>query len=289
MTTLSWLRSSVSPMIASRRGPEPAPRDTAHADRDPSAEPAVLELYTRSARIFGWVVTNGERTSDWMNAGHDLEVIAPVAVGTTDPAPDLGEPVTGSRLTRVPAGEVLFAVPPALPPGRHLRLHRRVIRVHFEMDAYDVRGRIHVRPGAEVGDYLLRSSRVFVPITEVELVTRGEPYVRRTLPVLIVNSRHVTRLHLVEGQRARPAPATQGHPGSTSTPTASPRADSQPVTATTLEGPVLDTADAIAQAEARPAPGEVYRALSELAALQRDKLITRVEYRKKRAEILARL
>ena len=66
-------------------------------------------------------------------------------------------------------------------------------------------------------------------------------------------------------------------------------AGSQPVTGTTLEGPVLDTADAIEQAEARPAPGEVYQALSELAALQRDKLITRVEYRKKRAEILTRL
>jgi hypothetical protein len=118
-------------------------------------------------------------------------------------------------------------------------------------------------------------------------VTRGEPYVRRVLPVLIVNSRHVTRLHLVEGQRARSALATHGQPAPAHP--ASPRAGSQPVTATTLEGPVLDVADAVAQAEARPAPGDVYRALSELAALQRDKLITRVEHRRKRAEILARL
>lgn len=276
MTTLSWLRSSVTPMLASRRDPAPDHDDATQPGPEPSAEPAVLEVYTRSTRLFGWIVTHGERTSDWMNAGHDLELIGPVTAAATDTTPELHEPMSGSRVTRVPAGEVLFAVPPTLPPGRHLRLHRRVMRVHFEMDAYDVRGRIHVRPGAEVGDYLLRSSRVFVPITEVELVTRGEPYVRRTLPVLVVNSRHVSRLHLVEGQRAR---STLGAPASAT----------QPVAATTLQGPTLDQTDAAAEAEARPAPGEVYQALSELAALQRDKLITRVEYRKKRAEILARL
>ena len=100
-------------------------------------------------------------------------------------------------------GRSIFAVPPTLPSGRHLRLHRRVIRIHFEMENYDLSGRIHVRPGAEVGDYLLRSSRVFVPITDVELTRLTEPAFSRTLPVVIVNSRHVSRLHLVEGRALR--------------------------------------------------------------------------------------
>jgi Family of unknown function (DUF6812) len=279
MTTLGWLQASVTSMVApARHGTRAAAAGASRADDapgengDPSATSSLLELYTRSARVFGWIATGGERTSDWMNRGHDLEIVAPVSMGFADETPNPPQPASGSRMTRVPAGDVLFAVPPRLPPGRHLRLHRRIIRVHFEMDRYDVRGRIHVRPGAEVGDYLLRSSRVFVPITEVELVSRGEPYLRRTLPVLIVNSRHVTRLHLVEGQRTRAAAGSN-----------------EPVAATTLEGPALDRASAVAAAEAEPIPGVVHRALSELAALQRDGLITRVEYRKKRAEILARL
>jgi hypothetical protein len=229
---------------------------------------AELEVYTRTRRLLGWIAPEGERTSDWMNRGHELELLSPMELTATEARPVVTEPSGSLRRVRVLAQDVLLAVPPNLPTGRHLRLHRRILRIHFEMDAYDVRGRIHVRPGAEVGDYLLRSSRVFVPITDAEVVHRVDPVFSRSLPVLIVNSRHVSRLHLVEG--SAPAPH-------------------DPRLAEDLVAPVLDVESESGETTDAEASGDVYKALSQLTALHRDGLVTDQEFQEKRAEILARL
>lgn len=231
---------------------------------------AELEVYTRTRRLLGWIAPEGERTSDWMNRGHELELLGAIEVPMAADRPALAEPGRELRRQRVSATDVLFAVPPSLPSGRHLRLHRRVIRIHFEMDDYDLRGRIHVRPGAEVGDYLIRSSRVFVPITDAELIHRAAPGFSLSLPVVIVNSRHVSRLHLMEGGSAHPAPASPQSP------------------VAIFSAPTLDTATGVPDVPETLA-ADVHRALTELTAMHVEGLVTDGEFRAKRAEILARL
>jgi hypothetical protein len=267
MTALDWRRSHGT--------------DAGTDSADPATAPvwpvlAELEVYTRTRRVVGFFAPEGERTSDWINRGHELDLLATVEIPLAGERTALEQPGADARRTRISATDIVFAVPPALPSGRHLRLHRRVMSIHIEMDEYDVQGRIHVRPGAEMADYLLRSSRVFVPITDVQLTHLTEPAFSRSLPVLIVNSRHVSRLHLAEGASPR-------RPGIVPVP--------QQMPATVLSSPVLDVEPA-APDEAEtdwPAAGEVHRALSELTSLHRDGLIDDAEFAAKRSEILARL
>lgn len=262
MTALLWRQS---------RSNEVAP--------PPAEEPATpvwpvlaeLEVYTRTQRLLGWIAPEGERTSDWMNRGHELELLNPVEVPMAAPRPVIAEPEGTPRRQRVSVTDVVFAVPPSLPPGRHLRLHRRIIRIHFDMEGYDLSGRIHVRPGAEVGDYLLRSSRVFVPITDVELTRLAEPAFSRTVPVVIVNSRHVSRLHLVEGRASSYA------------------TEAVPVTPTVHAAPTLESWPSEDLAPTEGDAAAVHRALSELTEMHREGLVNAREFRLKRAEILARL
>ena len=290
----------------------------------PSQEPeapvwpvlAELEVCTETRRLVGWIAPEGERTSDWINRGNELELIGPIETGLADERPELAQPAAGVSRVRMATSEIMFAIPPTLPSGRHLRLHRRVLWVRFQMDGYQLSGKIHVRPGAEVGDYLMRSSRTFVPITDAELVRQREPEFVRALPVVIMNARYVSRIHLVDGA---PEPA----PAPAQTPTLADRAAEMTKPATPSLSPTLPNvaaapippspkADASPPAPgespseaaepaapAAPAPftfsdiepreGSVHRALSELAALRRDGLVNDAEFEAKRAEILRRL
>lgn len=185
--------------------------DATIADADaPGAAPfelAAIDLITDAGRRFGWIATDGERTSDWLNAGDDVvvhglrdvplddEISAPVMPG--------GQGLATHRLTRA---EIIFAVPPPLPPNRHLRLHRRKVRINLEIGDYRVSGQLHVRPGADASDYILRTSRSMVPLTDVELVHTAEPEFRRLLPVLILNARRVTRMREADPQAAHRQP-----------------------------------------------------------------------------------
>ncbi len=268
MTTLAWRR---------------------HTDVEEKPEPPVhetpvwpvlaeLEIITADRRIRGWIAPEGERTSDWMNRGAEVELIGSVEVALGEPqAASLPEPATGASRARFAGDEILFAVPPALPLGRHLRLHRRVHGIHFEIGPYEVHGRIHVRPGAQVGDYLLRSGRVFVPITEVDLVRHDEPAFRSRLPVLIVNARHVTRLYSGETHDAVSAAVAGALPSREPVP---PPAPPSPEPGQGAVDPDEDP---------EPVRGTTHQALAELAALREDGLITVREYRAKRSEILSRL
>jgi hypothetical protein len=232
---------------------------------------AELEVYTPSRRLFGWIAPEGERTSDWMNRGQEIELLAPMEVGVDAERPGLPPPQRDARRVRVASSEILFAVPPSLPPGRHLRLHRRVVRIQFEMGDYDVSGRIHVAPGADPGENLLRSTRTFVPITDAELLHHAEPPFARSLGVLVVNARNVSRVHHDDSAPIRrlPRSVVQAHVANI----AAERASTMPDPLGTIE----------------PIAGAVHGALSELAALHRDGLIDDIEFEAKRAEILARL
>ncbi len=251
--------------------PPEAPTEAHDSDGSAaSAHPfelAAADLTTTRGRFTGWIATDGQRTSDWLNHNGELVVRGMSAVGPTD---DLADPslAVASGLTehRLQAHELLFLIPPPLPANRHLRLHRRKVRVHLEMGDYRVVGQLHVRPGASAGDYVLRSSRSMVPLTEVELVHVGEPEFRRTLAVLIINARHVTRMQDAD-QRRRQGSAVPARPPSPALTGLRPPSSSRPA-------PV-----------ARPQPAA--DALSALRLLLDAGLLDITEFQTKRAQLLA--
>lgn len=282
MSSLAWRRRTQSE--------QPAPEPEASEEGGVWPVLAELEVTTAGERIRGWFAPEGERASDWVNHAGEIELLAPVNETPSADVPALAPPPPDPRRARVPVERVLFLVPPPLPSGRHLRLHRRVSGIHFEMGPYEIHGRIHVRPGAQVRDYLLRSNRTFVPITDAELVHTGEPAFRRRVGVLIVNSRHVTRLYAAPGEAV--SASVTGH--ATAAP---PRpAPSQAAPASANESNRAQPAGSAgpesvddAETDPAPVPGAIHQALAELAALRADDLVSEREYRAKRREILARL
>lgn len=159
-------------------------------------ELSVIDIITTDGgRRLAWIVTNGRRTSDWLNAEEPLPLRAAQEVELADV--DVAPPPTPTDTIETDLGstDVLFVIPPPLPANRHLRLHRRRVHVSLQMGGFEISGDAHVRPGAEIGAYLFRSGRRFLPLTEVEVVSSTEPAFRWTLPVVIVNAAHVEEVH----------------------------------------------------------------------------------------------
>ena len=230
----------------------------------PPAEerPVPIEMYTLQGRQWAWIRSGSARTSDWLNHAETLHLEGlaelPLAGEVTAPfAPDPSA-TTVERL----AADVVLVVPPALPANRHLRLHRRIEEVHLELDNFAIVGRVHIRPGAQAGDYLLRGNRRFVPVTRAQLTYTGETTFRRDLPVVIVNVSHVTMLNRGVGVGATEPDEMAEAPGPET-------ASGSGIERTTLVS--------------------VREALEQLAELAAQRLITATEHRAKRAEILARL
>ncbi|HEX7068753.1 MAG TPA: hypothetical protein VF295_11260, partial [Candidatus Limnocylindria bacterium] len=67
-------------------------------------------------------------------------------------------------------------------------------------------GQVHVRPGADASDAILRGTRAMVPLTEVEVRSLGDPPEVAQHPVLIVNATHVLRLVSDGPRRQEPEP-----------------------------------------------------------------------------------
>jgi hypothetical protein len=260
----------------SRARPEPAPGEPEPVGPPDESALAQVELYTVWGREVGWVSSGRDRTSDWLNQGDTISVRGlrdlPLAGNGPDaePAPTLAE-ADALPMTERLAADVIFVVPPALSPNRHLRLHRRIVAVRMELASFRLVGRVHIRPGAEAGDYLLRGNRRFVPVTGVELTHTGEPSFARQLPVAIINVTHVMLLD----RGAHAETHEEAHEGEPSVEAGRPRTADDALGALTGT-----TQDSFLSARV---------ALEQLAALADEGLITRTEQRRKRAEILARI
>lgn len=194
--------------LSAARGGE----DVATAPDDPGTtvdarELAPIDVFTTDGREIGWIAPSGERTSDRLNREKELAVYAPVAtpIGEMSDWPAAPESIDEALWARRDLEQLIFVVPPPLPPNRHLRLHRRIQDVSMSIGPWRIRGRAHVRPGAEAGDFLLRGSRRFVPLTQVELLREADPPFGVQLEVLIVNVSHVTEFAMPGRERhARP-------------------------------------------------------------------------------------
>lgn len=157
------------------------------------AQLAAVELrLDDGTREVGWIDTGGQRTSDWLNGHPEIPMYgrtADAGVAAAGPPDPASTPATSLERDRI-----VWVVPPALPPNRHLRLHRRRVLVHLELDDHEVSGQAHVRPGADAIDQVLRGTRDLIPLTDVQLASRADPGNGVALPVLIVNRRHVHRV-----------------------------------------------------------------------------------------------
>jgi hypothetical protein len=151
-------------------------------------ELSVIDLVTETGRRMAWIVSNGRRTSDWLNEGSTLRVRGSQQIELADTQAVPPPTPTDSEEEQIEAADVIFVIPPPLPANRHLRLHRRRVHVELQLKGFVISGQAHVRPGAEVGRHIFHSGRRFVPLTDVELVSTGEPGFSWTLPVVIVNS-----------------------------------------------------------------------------------------------------
>ncbi|MGZ8475917.1 MAG: hypothetical protein ACXWWQ_06805 [Candidatus Limnocylindria bacterium] len=181
----------------------------AHEDEQESTpyELAAIELLTVDGSMSGWIATDGARTSDWLNATDAAAIHGLRPHDAAQPVP----PYPGAQPpTSVDRDRIVWVIPPPLPANRHLRLHRRRMRVRIELDAYDIVGQVHVRPGADAGDAIMRGTRTMVPLTDVEVRSRVDPSDCVMPPVLIVNATHVLRL-ISDGPR-RSVPAADSAP-----------------------------------------------------------------------------
>jgi hypothetical protein len=164
-----------------------------------------VELLTESGSLTGWIATEGQRTSDWLNALEEVPIH-----GLVDGAAELPSiaDATNGPPAMVRRTDIIWVVPPPLPPSRHLRLHRRRLLVHLELDEHQISGQVHVRPGADPVDQVLRGTRDLVPLTEAQVVSKANPEQGMIVPVLIVNRRHVRHVaeDMVHASPAVPDP-----------------------------------------------------------------------------------
>ena len=157
-------------------------------------ELSVIDVVTDGGRRMAWIVSNGRRTSDWLNDADKVRVRGSRRIELQDTAADPPPTPTDSEEEAIDAADIIFVVPPPLPANRHLRLHRRRVHVELRMKDFVISGQAHVRPGAEVSRHIFHSGRRFVPLTDVELVFTGEPAFSWSLPVVILNAGRVEEI-----------------------------------------------------------------------------------------------
>jgi hypothetical protein len=141
-----------------------------------------LRLITAEAEIHGHVSPGGERVTDILQRGDPFRIL-----------PAGADHVPESWLEISPA-EIQIVVPPPFvsPPER--RLARQQSTVLVRAGEYEVSGTAHLVPGSE-GDVMSRSSRPFLPLTDVTLFAPGaEP---ERLEVVIVNLRLTSEYRVV--------------------------------------------------------------------------------------------
>jgi hypothetical protein len=175
------------------------------APAQPAAEEeyelSAIDLYLTYGHRRGWVATNGKRTSDWLNAIDPLPVrgVTETESEDQDGTPPSLDP-NGSDVTSITADDILFVIPPPLPPNRHLRLHRRRVHVDVSIGDVTIGGQAHIRPGAEVGEHIFRGRR-FVPLTDVEVLLGGDSPAW-LLPVVIINGSAVREIRGIQEKQA---------------------------------------------------------------------------------------
>jgi hypothetical protein len=173
-----------------RRGPGPvATQGSAALVASPELAP--IELYTADSRIVGWLAPHGQRVTDLLASRDELRLWRP-SPGVPDATPPPGGPEPGDengQWESVATARVVIAMPPEWRASRQLRLHRRLRRAVLHAGPFSITGNVHLVPGVDVGNHLLRS-QPFLPLTDAYLLHAGEPSFEHVVSVVIVNTAH---------------------------------------------------------------------------------------------------
>lgn len=177
-----------------RRGPGASVSEGGSTAIAAGPELAPIELYTAESRIVGWVAPRGQRITDVLSSRDELRLWRP-SPGPLDATemPDAGdEPAGGGESgdwESVATARVILAMPPEWRASRQLRLHRRLRRAALVAGPFRVTGNVHLPPGGDIGQHLLRSQR-FLPLTDAYLLHEGEPPFEHVVSVVLVNTAH---------------------------------------------------------------------------------------------------
>jgi hypothetical protein len=155
-------------------------------------ELAPIELYTADARIVGWLAPHGQRVTDVLNSSTELRLWRPSPGPLEGPPPADGGAGEGEWQS-LPTDAVILAMPPEWRASRQLRLHRRLRRIALTAGPFNVTGNVHLPPGVEPGQHLLRAQR-FLPLTDGYVLHTAEPPFEHVVSVVIVNTAHVAQL-----------------------------------------------------------------------------------------------
>jgi hypothetical protein len=149
-----------------------------------------VELYTRTAMVYGMVEPEGRRLSDILNSNSHLAIRDPRSTS-------MHSGVNGSEgdgWTRIATDEILLVMPPEHESPRQLRVHRRQHRVRITTGPYVVVGNAHVPPGVGLDAYALQKRINFLAVTRTTLYSTADPALERIAPVVLVNIRTVEDL-----------------------------------------------------------------------------------------------
>ncbi|MCV0404158.1 MAG: hypothetical protein K5924_10735 [Chloroflexi bacterium] len=179
-----------------RRSPGPsATQGSAAVALAPELAP--IELYTADSRIVAWIAPQGRRVTDLLSTKDELRLWRPSPGQLADAPPAGTDPDASSgdsgEWETLPTARVVLAMPPEWRASRQLRLHRRLRRAALIAGPFNVTGNVHLAPGVEVGQHLLRSSR-FMPLTDAYLLHGGDQPFEHVVSVVIVNTAHVSQI-----------------------------------------------------------------------------------------------
>lgn len=179
-----------------RRGPGPSATQGSAA-LAASADIAPIELYTADARIVGWIAPNGRRVTDLLTTQDELRLWrpSPGALGDEliEPVDPEAVPGDAGEWESLFTDQVILAMPPEWRASRQLRLHRRLRRAAIHAGPFHITGNIHLAPGVEVGQHLIRQHR-FIPLTDAYILHEGEPPFEHVVSVAIVNTAHISQI-----------------------------------------------------------------------------------------------
>ena len=119
-----------------------------------------IRIATDELVLVGFVAPTGQRVTDMLLRGHDLAFLPAGA----DAVPD-------AWIAVAPA-DVLWVVPPPLPPRPGWRPSRAEARLFVRVGRYRVIGSAHVPPEVPI-DHRLATSHPFLPLTAASIATDG--------------------------------------------------------------------------------------------------------------------
>jgi hypothetical protein len=170
------------------RGKGQAATATEMAVEDAPLEP--VELYTKTAMVFGMVEPEGRRLSDMLNSNSRLAIRDARSTSLHDEV-DGSE---GDGWTALAIDDILLVMPPEHVSPRQLRIHRRQHRVRITTGPYVVIGNAHVPPGVGLDAYALHKRINFLAVTQAAVYSNVDPALERMARVVLVNIRTVEEL-----------------------------------------------------------------------------------------------